>query len=187
MCNPQLFFTNREKLIGLLLHNDKYDGYEKIDDIFKDAQIESSRSDIDIKDTYNMDIAKIFVRNIKNINWQDKDGNTILHKAIANSYTKITDVLLDRGIDTNIQNNLGYTALHIATINKNIEAVEKITKGYKDDIYYILESNSKVTKDNKTVLDIAKNSSKEIQNILNKQNDECIIKCLIKNTLQRGR
>ena len=174
------YIKSRENLMTLLQKNEQYDMPEKINNILMNAEIEAKRAYIPIKDTYNMHIAKIFIHNMKDINWQDENGQTLLHISIKNNYDDITDMLLKMGINTNIRDNLGYTALHYATMSQNIEAVKKITKAYKDNIYTILESNNILTLHNKTAKDIAKRyKNKEIEKIINNQNAECILKCLL--------
>ena len=57
-----------------------------------------------------------------------KDGETLLHSALNNTHCarEIIDVLLKNGIDVNVRNSLGNTALHIAARTKKLESVRHL-------------------------------------------------------------
>ena len=59
---------------------------------------------------------------ILDLNYQDKEGNSYLHKAVQFERVNMIILLIKKGINLNIQNNDGNTPLHLAyfTRNKNI-------------------------------------------------------------------
>jgi ankyrin repeat protein len=68
------------------------------------------------------DILKRYQGNIDNI--CDEDGNSLLIMATIKGDYKMVDILLQRGVDVNGQNNIGNTALHYAIMkrfNKTID------------------------------------------------------------------
>jgi len=65
--------------------------------------------------------AKIF-----NINEQDKQGNTALHRAVIRGYSDIVYLLIDYGADKNIYNNELKTSCDLAQESKEIVGLIKI-------------------------------------------------------------
>lgn len=71
-----------------------------------------------------------------NINSKDEDGNTFLILSIKQGLNFITRILLEKGVDVNIQNNLGNSALHYALSAKNFDIADLLKKfGAKEDCY----------------------------------------------------
>jgi hypothetical protein len=71
---------------------------------------------------------------IININSIDEDGNTFLILSIKRGLFSITKMLLENGINVNIQNNKGNSALHYALSGKNFELADILKKyGAKED------------------------------------------------------
>ena len=70
------------------------------------------------------------------INSKDEDGNTFLILSIKQGLNFITKTLLEKGVDVNIQNNEGNTALHYALSGKNFIVADLLKKfGAKEDCY----------------------------------------------------
>ena len=70
------------------------------------------------------------------IDSQDDDGNTFLILSIKQGLNYITKTLLERGVDVNIQNNEGNSALHYALSGKNFVVADLLKKfGAKEDCY----------------------------------------------------
>ncbi len=63
-----------------------------------------------------------------NVNWQDgHHGNrTPLHFAVRNELTKIARMLIDAGIDVNLQDEDGQTPLHMAVVRRNVKIVRML-------------------------------------------------------------
>ena len=71
---------------------------------------------------------------IININSIDEDGNTFLILSIKRGLYSITKMLLENGINVNIQNKQGNSALHYALSGKNFEMADILKKyGAKED------------------------------------------------------
>ena len=71
-----------------------------------------------------------------NINSKDEDGNTFLILSTKQGLNFITKTLLEKGIDVNIQNNLGNSALHYALSAKDYDIADLLKKfGAKEDCY----------------------------------------------------
>lgn len=49
------------------------------------------------------------------------EGNSLVHVAVAYSHLKVAELLLDEGVELDLQNIVGETALHFATRNGNFE------------------------------------------------------------------
>lgn len=61
-----------------------------------------------------------------NLHGRSDNGSTLLHKAASVGETEMVQRLIDRGIDTDIQNEGGKTALHVAVDNGHTEAGESL-------------------------------------------------------------
>ncbi|KAL3744526.1 hypothetical protein ACJRO7_013744 [Eucalyptus globulus] len=60
------------------------------------------------------------------INLGDEYGDTILHLAAANRQTKTIVFLIDKGVDPNIMNSRGFTALGLLAQGQSVERVSEI-------------------------------------------------------------
>jgi hypothetical protein len=73
-----------------------------------------------------------------NINSQDEKGNTFLILSVRQGLDYITKILLEKGVDVDIQNKLGNSALHYALSAKNYLIADLLKKfGAKEDCYNI--------------------------------------------------
>ena len=66
--------------------------------------------------------------NISEMNEKDKNGSSLLHYAISGSNFDIAAFLIDSGIDVNLTNPYGQTALHLICANQNIDVAETLLK-----------------------------------------------------------
>ena len=70
------------------------------------------------------------------MNAKDEDGNTFLILSIKQGLNFVTKTLLEKGVDVNLQNNEGNSALHYALSGKNYEVADLLKKyGAKEDCY----------------------------------------------------
>lgn len=81
-----------------------------------EKSIESYKDRIEKNKPYRIDV-----------NEQDTNGNTLLHKAIANFYKiEQIDIILNTGVNVNLRNNRGNTALHIAVYRYRLEVTRML-------------------------------------------------------------
>ena len=91
-----------------------------------------------IKEGETLLFIEYFNRNFRiiNIDSQDEDGNTFLILSVKQGLNYITKCLLEKGVNVNIQNNEGNSALHYALSGKNFDIADLLKKyGAKEDIY----------------------------------------------------
>ena len=70
------------------------------------------------------------------INCKDEDGNSLLILSVKVGMNNISKILLEAGIDVNIQNNEGNSALHYALSGKNYVIADFLKKyGAREDLY----------------------------------------------------
>ena len=70
------------------------------------------------------------------MNVKDNDGNTFLILSVKQGLDIIAKTLLEKGVDVNIQNNEGNSALHYALSSKNFTIADLLKKfGAKEDCY----------------------------------------------------
>ena len=70
------------------------------------------------------------------MNTKDEDGNTFLILSIKQGLNYIAKTLLEKGLDINIQNNEGNSALYYALSGKNFVVADLLKKyGSKEDCY----------------------------------------------------
>jgi ankyrin repeat protein len=84
-------------------------------------------------------IAQLLINNGANVNAQNKDGNTPLHKASEHGNTEVAKLLIENGANVNAQDKNGLTPLHVAIryfteialllINKGASLFAKTIKG----------------------------------------------------------
>lgn len=72
------------------------------------------------------------INNEMDINYQDQNGWTLLHRSASQDNDVICDLLINAGADVNVQNLHGNTALGIAALNGNNKAVEALIWGGAD-------------------------------------------------------
>ena len=148
----------------------------------------------------NTEIAELIITSPKlDYNYQDINGNSYLHLSVINKLENISKTLIEKGINVNLQNNEGNTALHFAystgdsklitliietkadfTIkNKNGLIGEEIKEGTFSEIIYDTNNNSNkkciddlnISNNNNISKEINNNSDKELTNINNISND----------------
>jgi hypothetical protein len=91
-----------------------------------------------IKEGETLLFNQYFIKNIRNIdiNSKDENGNSFLILSIKEGMNNIIKLLLENGIDVNIKNNSGNTALHYALSGKNFEVADALKLyGAKEDCY----------------------------------------------------
>lgn len=72
------------------------------------------------------DLLEVFLRYGSQINHQDFNNNTVLHEAVAYGWNKSVGLLLRNGINIDLINNNGDTAVDIAIRERNKEAMKLI-------------------------------------------------------------
>lgn len=117
-----------------------------------------------------LDDMKHILDNYKiDIDYQDDNGNTALHKSSANGHLEIVCELLERGASINKQNSHGNSPLHWAVINKK-----------KGVIVKLLSDRRKVEEGGADVL--LKNSmNKSVLTEVFNMNDEDILKLVLEH------
>lgn len=75
---------------------------------------------------YENIIRYILLKTRFNIRYQDKSGNSWLHYAVLTNNLKLIKILLHKGVDPNIQNKFGNTALHENAIHNPNPAVIRL-------------------------------------------------------------
>ncbi|PID45184.1 MAG: hypothetical protein CSB47_09980 [Proteobacteria bacterium] len=84
----------------------------------------------DIAESGSIEDMQILLKKGININTLDEDDNTPLHFSIDRKEPEMTLFLLENGADPTIQNDEGYTALHLSVLYQNIEIAEAILKRF---------------------------------------------------------
>ena len=88
---------------------------------------------------------------VTNINAQDKDGNTELHRVVGSGSPNSVEKLLkaNPGLNSNIQNIAGDTPLHIAVSGGSPNLVEKLFEQMSQELAqsYQGEDEKSVAKD----------------------------------------
>ena len=76
------------------------------------------------------DIRSLFEKSLgEKIDCQDKDGKTVLHRAVVlENHKDVVELLLYAGINVDLQDSRGFTALHLAVLEEKIEIVELLLK-----------------------------------------------------------
>jgi len=78
----------------------------------------------------NINIIKLLLENKADINYTDKNDNTILHKACKENNVELAKFLIKKGANINCKNEDDNTALHIVCKNNNEELIKLlINKG----------------------------------------------------------
>ncbi len=74
----------------------------------------------------NINQAAEIINNIKNLNYQTSDGETVLMIVSCYGYEKVVEILLQYGVDVNAQAENGDTALMLAAENGHEKAVKML-------------------------------------------------------------
>ena len=69
-------------------------------------------SEVKKRDKANLNLVRDLIELGANLDWQDEDGWTALHRCAYNNNSDIAKMLIDAGADVNIQDEEGWTALH---------------------------------------------------------------------------
>ena len=72
---------------------------------------------------------KLVERKIKrgaDLNWRDKNGNTLLHLAISFGCTEIAIRLIESGVPLEAENRLKITPLSAAAFHGNIQIIDRL-------------------------------------------------------------
>ena len=100
-----------------------------------------------------------------NINWRDKNKETILYQSVRRDLKEISIFLLENGSNPNIGNDFNVTPLMIAGYNDMIYLSSLL-------IYFGADINAKTKINNKNVRDIVKQSiSFGVENLMTEFND----------------
>ena len=111
------------KYIKLFENFEDYDPYElmmvppykKGEMLFKE---------IEKRDKANLNLVRDLITLGANLDWQNEDGQTVLHKCARWNSPEIARMLLDAGADVNVQDGDGWTALHVSAFNNRLEITQ---------------------------------------------------------------
>ena len=111
------------KYIKLFENFEDYDPYElmmvppykKGEMLFKE---------IEKRDKANLNLVRDLITLGANLDWQNEDGQTVLHKCAMWNSPEIARMLLDAGADVNVQDGDGWTALHVSAFNNRLEITQ---------------------------------------------------------------
>ena len=103
--------------------------------------------------------------------YQDKNGNSYLHLAVINRLENIAKILIEKGININLQNNEGNTALHFAYSTGDMNLIRLIIESKAD--FTIKNNNGLIGEEIKEgtfpeILDVSNNNLNK--NIINDVN-----------------
>ncbi len=100
-----------------------FDNIGKRENYFENLKMLIQRGEVSLfMEYYNVISKKIF------LSGQDSQGNTLLILAVKQGLNTISKLLMKDGIDINIQNNSGNTALHYALSGKNYVMADELRK-----------------------------------------------------------
>jgi len=165
-----LTFNNKEKKIIEIIINEKIGtsifllaaryGSVKILNYFISKGIDINTKDKDYKKTAlmwaaeneHLEVVKLLVESLVNLNEKDDDGNTALIKVSSFGNIEILKLLIENGADLNERNNEGKNAFMKAAENERINTFEfllnKILEGRKK-----IKDNEEIKKYNNKYLD----------------------------------
>ena len=111
------------KYLKLFENFEGYDPYElmitppnkKAEMLFKE---------IEKRDKANLNLVRDLITLGANLDWQNEDGQTVLHKCARWNSPEIARMLLDAGADVNVQDGDGWTALHVSAFNNRLEITQ---------------------------------------------------------------
>lgn len=79
-----------------------------------------------IRYNYLEKVKEILKKRAGHLMARDKEGKTLLMHAVINKNLEIVDFLLEHRIDVNLQDDIGYTALHYAALENLTGVGEKL-------------------------------------------------------------
>ena len=80
--------------------------------------------EIEKRDKANLNLVRDLITLGANLDWQNEDGQTVLHKCARWNSPEIARMLLDAGADVNVQDGDGWTALHVSAFNNRLEITQ---------------------------------------------------------------
>ena len=80
--------------------------------------------EIEKRDKANLNLVNDLITLGANLDWQNEDGETMLHKCARWNSPEIARMLLDAGADVNVQDGDGWTALHVCAFNNSLEITQ---------------------------------------------------------------
>jgi ankyrin repeat protein len=72
----------------------------------------------------NSELIKYLIQNDADVNANNEDGETALHRASINGHLEVVKLLIENNADVNAINEQEETALHIASFNEHLEVVK---------------------------------------------------------------
>ena len=80
--------------------------------------------EIEKRDKASLNLVRDLITLGANLDWQNEDGQTVLHKCARWNSPEIARMLLDAGADVNVQDGDGWTALHVSAFNNRLEITQ---------------------------------------------------------------
>ena len=123
-----------------------------------------------------------YVATVKDINYQDKNGNTMLHRAAMGENHEVLDYLIAHHANVNIQNKSIFTALVISVYMGDTYAVEKLLKAGTDT--ELAESNGwtplviAVDKNSPQIVQLLADYKANVDVISTKTGEPLILSCI---------
>ena len=131
-----------------------------------------------------VDIAGFLIDCGANVNAVDRSGDTPLTLMLrfcgATDYKQVMDLLLLKKADINHANNLGYTALHYASLNNDVEAVVSLLSQGASPLFELAEDPS-----SSVPCPFYLSTLEEVANIFTSRSD-CPLTCKIDSLLLAG-
>ncbi|CAI9744081.1 E3 ubiquitin-protein ligase MIB2-like isoform X14 [Octopus vulgaris] len=95
-------------------------------------------------ESHKTDAVAFLVSSGANVNKQDSEGDTPLHRAVVNKYEDVVKVLLNskenNNLQVNLQNNEGWTALHLPCLYRQTNIVELLLQQNGIDVNAVTEN-----------------------------------------------
>ena len=88
--------------------------------------------EIEKRDKANLNLVNDLITLGANLDWQNEDGETMLHKCARWNSPEIARMLLDAGADVNVQDGDGWTALHVSAFNNSLEIARMLIDAGSD-------------------------------------------------------
>lgn len=114
-----------------------------IEDINRPLNIAITTGNIEIMNLFlehqasngNLESVILLIQNNANINYTNRDGYSPLHLAIRNGHNGVVNFLINSGADLSNFSTHKFTALHIAAIYRNHDAIYMLLERLGDDVY----------------------------------------------------